>query len=183
MRTGPFLSVALTLLSGACQPQAESFSEAQRAVLAAEVEETLGQLTEAMNSHDPDRVLGYFRNSEEFLYLGCTDFLMGWGTFSSRVGPYYASDSTRSFQQDIVRTQVLSPTVAVVALRGSSSEADALFWTEVLVKENGRWVIAHEHESWPGCSPPSEAHPFTTMEEMVGGTDTTTGEGGPGGKK
>jgi hypothetical protein len=182
MRYNALLASLSILLTAACDPV--PFDQAQKDAIATEVEETLAGLTEAMNAHDSDRVFAYFRNSEEFLYLGCTDFLIGWDAYSRRAGPYYAANPDATVQQGVVRTQVLSPTVAVVALRGSSTLSEALFWTEVLVKEDGRWVIAHEHESWPGCSPPSEPHPFTTMEEMPGMAELDSigsgkGAGGP----
>jgi hypothetical protein len=91
---------------------------------------------------------------------------MGWEAFSSRVGVYYEANPEVEFHQEVLRVQVLSPTVAVAALTGGSSEAEALFWTEVLVREADGWKIAHEHESWPGCSPPSSPHPFTVPGEM-----------------
>jgi len=169
MRDGLPLIAFLALLVTACDSGPSPFTEADRDVIALEVEETLGQLTEAMNAHDSERVMGFFRNSDDFLYLGCTSFILGWDTFSSMVGPYYPANPDVVFQQEVVRTQVLSPTVAVVAVRGSSTEAAALFWTEVLVREeDGRWLITHEHESWPGCSPPSPPHPFTSGSEMSG---------------
>jgi len=173
MRIPSALFASTLILLPACGPGTETLTEAQRNAIRAEVEETLVGLTEAMNAHDPDRVLAYFRDSEEFLYLGCTDFIMGWDAFSSRVGPYYTANRNVTFEQTIVRTQVLSPTVAVVALRGSSSDAEALFWTEVLVREkDGRWRISHEHESWPDCSAPSEPHPFTSGGEMPGSAES-----------
>jgi hypothetical protein len=160
------LIVACTLLAG-CQTESPEPTDADQAALAQEVRETLEGLTAAMNSHDPDEIFTYFRQGEEFLYLGCTEFLLGWQTFSSRVGPYYRANDSVSFHQEPVRIQVLSPTVAVAALRGGSTEAPDLFWTQVLVKEEGRWLITHEHESWPGCSPPSAPHPFTSGSEML----------------
>ncbi|MCK5650604.1 MAG: nuclear transport factor 2 family protein [Gemmatimonadetes bacterium] len=194
MRDGLLPTLFLALLVTACDsgpsPLTEAASsgltEAERNALTLEVEETLGRLTEAMNAHDSERVMAFFRNSDDFLYLGCTGFMFGWDTFSRRVGRYYARSEDVTFQQEIVRTQVLSPTVAVVALRGSSTEAEAeaLFLTEVLVREeDGRWLIAHEHESWPGCSPPSDPHPFTSempgMGEMgeMGDTAATSESG------
>jgi hypothetical protein len=153
-------------LTGACTAGGDTLGEAEKVALAQEVMETLGQVTQAMNAHEPERLFSYFRQDEEFLYLGCTDFLLGWGDFSSRVGPYYRANPDVTFEQEVVRVQVLSPTTAVAALRGGSSEMEDLFWTEVLVKEGGRWLIVHEHESWPGCSPPSGPHPFTSPEEM-----------------
>ena len=141
MRSGRSLIPFLVLLMAGCQSQSTSLSQEDRAALALEVEETLGRLTEAMNAHDPDRVLSFFRESDEFLYLGCTDFMLGYRTFSTRVGPFYQNSLDVTFQQDVVRTQVLSPTVAVVALRGGSSEVEALFWTEVLVRESDGEIL------------------------------------------
>ena len=132
------------------------------------MEETLADLNEAMNSGDSDAVVGFFRESDEFLYLGCTEIVLGWDGFSRRAATYHQGNPEVVFEQEVVQIQVLSPTVAVAAIRGGSTDAEALFWTEVLVKENGEWVIAHEHESWPGCSPPSVPHPFTSMEDMTG---------------
>jgi uncharacterized protein (TIGR02246 family) len=181
MREGLLLTVFLALFATACDSAPSPLTEGEREAIALEVEETLGQLTEAMNAHDSERVLAFFRNSDDFLYLGCTDFILGWEAFSRLLGPYYPANPDVVFQQEVVRTQVLSPTVAVAALRGSSTDAEALFWTEVLVREeDGRWLIAHEHESWPGCSPPSAPHPFTSGSEMPGmgemGDTTSTTE-------
>jgi hypothetical protein len=158
----------------------EPLTQVQKDALVVEAMEAIDSLTAAMNSHDPDRVMGYFRQSEEFLYLGCTDFMLGWDTFSPRLWSYTVANPQVTFQRDVVAVQVLSPTVAVAALRGASTEAEALFWTEVLVKEDGAWLVAQEHESWPGCPPPPMAHPFTTMEEMteMGGLDTIAPSGG-----
>ncbi len=173
MRIGVVSLIFIGFSLGACEAEPEALTPEFKAGLLREVESTLEGLTEAMNSHDPERIFSYFRQSEEFLYLGCTDLLLGWGTFSSRVGPYYVANPEVTFEQGVVRIQILSPTVAVAALRGGSTETDALFWTEVLVKENGAWLITHEHESWPGCPEPSGPHPFTTMEGM------TVDTGGP----
>ena len=174
MQNVVFPATFLMLLTVACTPGGGGLDDTRKEALRSEVEETLAGLTEAMNGHDSEEVLEYFRESEEFLYLGCTDFLLGWEAFSRRAGMYYVANPEVVFQQEVVRIQVLSPTVAVAAIRGGSTDAEALFWTEVLVKEDGNWVITHEHESWPGCSPPTAAHPFTTMEEMteMGGLDS-----------
>lgn len=160
----------LALFPAGCQRSSAPLDEAEKQTIAREVEETLGRLTEAMNAHDPDAVLGFYQHSDDFLYLGCTSFLLGFDTFSSRVGPYYLAKPEVIFHQEVVRTQVLSPTAAVVALRGGSSEAEALFWTEVLVRDaDGRWMITYEHESWPGCPAPSGPHTLTSAGDTLGG--------------
>ncbi len=186
MRYGIRLTAILALLPLACDAGSAPLTQTERASIALEVEETLGRLTEAMNAHDSERVMGFFRNSDDFLYLGCTDFMFGWDTFSRLVGRYYSRSEDVTFQQEIVRTQVLSPTVAVVALRGSSTEAEAeaLFLTEVLVREeDGRWLIAHEHESWPGCSPPSDPHPSTSEMPGMGEMADTAATREPGAER
>lgn len=140
---------------------------AREAALEAEVAQALTGLTEAMNARDPEAVFAFYRQDESFYYLGCTSVLFGWQTFSSRVRPYYSTRTDLDFQREILSVQILHPTVAVAALRGSSSEAEALFWTHVLQKgENGRWLVTYEHESWPGCPTPRGPHLGTT--EMPG---------------
>ena len=170
MRAFRFPPVLFVLLSGACTaPPPSPFTGAQRDSLALEVRGVMADLTEAMNAHDPDRVLSFYRESEEFVYLGCTSLLFGSETFAVRVGPYYTNTPDVTFEQEILRIQVLSPTTAVVTLQGNSTDADALFWTEVLTRESdGRWLIAHEHESWPGCPDAPPLHP-TGMPEDPGG--------------
>jgi ketosteroid isomerase-like protein len=164
---------ALLLIACASGPDARPSLD--EPALMEEIQETLTGLTEAMNAHDPDLVFSFYRQDPSFLYLGCTDILFGWDTFASRVGPYYTMNTDVTFQQEILNIQILSPTVAVAAMRGSSTEAPALFWTEVLQRsEAGRWLITYEHESWPGCTEPRGPHMGTEGEGGVtapGGND------------
>jgi hypothetical protein len=141
---------------------------AREAALREEVRGTLYGLTEAMNSHDPDQIFRYYRGDGEFLYLGCTEIVLSWEAFSDRARTFYRANPEVTFQQEVVRIQVLSPTVAVAASRGGSTDAEDLFWTQVLVRGSEGWRVAYEHESWPGCSPAPAAHPFTTPDSMSG---------------
>ena len=167
---GSMTCILAFLAAAACTRGPVPLDQVRKDAIRVEVEETLAGLTEAMNAHDPDAVLGYFRASQEFLYLGCTEVVLGWDAYSRRAGMYHLANPEVVFEQEVVHIQVLSQDVVVAAIRGGSTDADALFWTEVLVREDGDWVIAHEHESWPGCSPPSAPHPFTTMDDMTGVT-------------
>jgi uncharacterized protein (TIGR02246 family) len=142
-----------------------ALTQAQKYSLSAEVRGVMEELNAAMNAHDPDRLFKLYLDSEAFVYVGCTDPLFGFESFSVRVGPYYRANSDVTFEQEILQIQILNGGAAVVTMRGSSSEAPALFWSEVLVKGNdGAWRIAHEHESWPGCPDPAPLHP-TGMPE------------------
>ena len=158
----------LVLLMAACAPAPASVSEADRAAVTAEVTAALTELTAAMNAHDSEGVLGFYPEDPSFLYLGCTNFVTGGATFRQMIAPYYGPGSEVTFEQQIVSIQVLSPAAAVVSQRGGSSEAEALFWTQVLVKKDGRWRITYEHESWPGCNPPKDPHPFTAPGDSAG---------------
>jgi hypothetical protein len=176
MLSGRHLLVLLALVPGACTQAPEPITLVEGSPLSpedvssleTEVANALEGLTEAMNAHDPELVFSFYRQDESFFYLGCTDVLFGWGTFSSRVGPYYANNPDVTFQRELLTLEILSPSTAVAALRGSSTEAEALFWTEVLKKgEDGGWLITYEHESWPDCSTPRGPHMGTEgMGEM-----------------
>ena len=163
MRPGALFLFPALVLSAACTSEPAAMTAAREAELKEEVASALQDLTDAMNAHDPELVFSHYRQDESFYYLGCTSVLYGWGTFSSRVRPYYQAGRDVTFQREILSIQILSPRVAVAALRGGSTEAEHLFWTQVLQKgEDGRWLVTHEHESWPGCRVPRGPHLGTT---------------------
>lgn len=167
MRSCLLFMFTISALAVGCGPQTEASAAFEEPALIQEVLETLERFTEAMNSHDPERVFSFYRQDPTFFFLGCTDILYGWDAFASRVGPYYQFNTDVTFEQEVLSVQILSPTVAVAALRGSSTEAEALFWTEVLQRQDdGRWLITHEHESWPGCPVPRGPHMGTTGESQ-----------------
>jgi uncharacterized protein (TIGR02246 family) len=125
----------------------------------AEVREAVEQLTEAMNARDAHRVLAFYRQSREFIFLGCTDLMFGSEMFSRVLGPFWESRPDAPFEREVLQIQVLSPETAVVTLQGGSKTGSALFWTQVLVREaDGRWLVTHEHQSWPGCREPPPLH-------------------------
>jgi ketosteroid isomerase-like protein len=178
-------TLILVAVLSACASEPGPGPAFDEASLTQEVMETLAEVTEAMNAHDPDRLFSHYRQAPSFFYLGCTEILYGWDTFSSRVRPYYRRNTDVTFQQEVLSVQILAPTVAVAAMQGSSTRAPALFWTEVLQKgEDGRWLITYEHESWPGCPVPRGPHPGTEEMDMTSPPDSGQGAGGgssPGG--
>jgi len=179
MRSGSAVLLVVAALLGACSAPSSSGSptEVDNAAVTEEVMETLAGLTEAMNAHDPERIFAFYRQDPSFRYVGCTSTLFGWDSFSPRIGSYYstlAPDVT--FQQEVLNVQVLGPDVAVATLRGSSTEAEALFWTEVLQRtQDGRWLITYEHESWPDCRTPQGPHMGTEGMEVGEGGEPGAG--------
>ncbi|MDH3457195.1 MAG: hypothetical protein OER90_10175, partial [Gemmatimonadota bacterium] len=78
----------VVLLVGACSSP-PSFTDGDRQAVASEVTAALADLTEAINDHDPERVVAFYTDAPEFLFLGCTDYITGGVTFKQMVGPTY----------------------------------------------------------------------------------------------
>ena len=153
-------TLAIALIAGACQPVAPELTEAERDAIAAEVVEIIGELFEAMNAHDPELVLNHYLDSADFMYVGDTDSHVSRGWLERVVRSWYPGHTDVTFTHQVMHVQVLSPTVAAALTRGSSSEVPTLVWTHVLVRgDDGRWVIAHEHEATSDEPPPAE-HPM-----------------------
>ncbi len=147
-------------MAGACRPASTELTDAQREAIVSEVNQAVGELIDAMNAHDGDRVVSYYMNSADFAYVGVTDITVGWEHFANLVGPWYGRNTDVTFDYEVLHIQVLSPTVATVIFQGSSTEAEFLMWTQVLVRgDDGQWAIALEHESWPECTEPPRSHP------------------------
>ena len=165
MRYRAPMLLLLALVASACTAAPGPLTGDEEMAVIEEVMEALNGLTGAMNAHDREEIFSFYRQDDSFLYLGCTDILFGWGPFSTRVGPYYDFHQDITFEREVISIQALSANAAVAALRGGSNEAEFLFWTQVLQKsEDGRWLITHEHESWPDCPAPRGPHMGT--EEM-----------------
>ncbi|HZD06323.1 MAG TPA: nuclear transport factor 2 family protein, partial [Longimicrobiales bacterium] len=159
-RTPP-LPLLLIAALATCQSSADSLADAERGMAEQEVRDALAALMDDMNAHDADGVLAHYENSEDFIYAGVSDIHIGWEAFARTVAPWYGSHEDVTFSYEIVQIRVLSADVALAVLEGSSTEASSLVWTEVLKKDaDGRWLIVHEHESWPGAAPPPPPHPM-----------------------
>ena len=162
-RTLPLVLFAVFL--GACAPADLALTDTERAAVEAEVRTVIDGLLEAMNAHEPKRVVAYYTDAPDFLALTCTSYLTGGRNFKALTGPSYGPRRGATFEHRLVGVRILSPAAAVVSLRGGSTRAPALFWTRVLEKEEGVWRITYEHQSWPGCSEPPAPHPFTAPME------------------
>jgi uncharacterized protein (TIGR02246 family) len=159
MRRHALRVLAAVAALGACQPGRE-VEDARRGAITAEVTAAIEDLYAAMNAHDPDRVLGHYLQSDAFLYVGVSDSMQGWDMFATLARPWYLSHGDVTFEHEILHVQVLAPDVATVTARGGSSEAPSLMWTRTLVLRDGVWLVALEHESWPGADPPNRRHPM-----------------------
>jgi len=150
------------LLLAACAPRSSELNDQTRAATVKEIRQAVDDLFDAMNAHDAERVLRRYQESDDFAYVGVNDVEVGWETFQQRTRQWYQQHPEDTFEHTLLHVHVLSPTVAVAIVRGSSSDAPQLAWTEVFVRDGRRWKIAHEHEAWPGATPIGTApHPGT----------------------
>jgi len=161
----PPLAALLGVVCLACQPQSGPLTDQTRQDVDAQVRAASAALVDAMNVGDAPTVLAFYQDGPSFVYLGCTDYILGGESFRRMVGPYYRADQPRDFALGIVAAQVLGPDQAVVSLQGSSANGSALFLTQVWIREDGAWRVSLEHASWPGCPEPRGPHPFTAAPE------------------
>jgi uncharacterized protein (TIGR02246 family) len=147
--------VSFTLIGAAlvaCRPADTPVTDDQRTAAVTEVTQTLDDLFSAMNAHDGDGVLSFYRDDPDLAYVGLIQPIVGKAAFSRAAGPFYDREPDVTFEHTVLHIQVLSPTVAVTVTTGSSTKTESIVWTHVLVKNpDGRWMIAHEHEAWPSC--------------------------------
>lgn len=144
------LVVGATL--AACRPAEPTVTDDQRTALTAEVNQTLADLFAAMNAHDGDAVVSFYRDDPDLVYIGLIQPIVGKSSFARVAGPYYDRHPEATFEYRVLHVQILSPTVAVTLTTGSSNKTETIVWTHVLVRDpDGRWLVAHEHEAYPSC--------------------------------
>ncbi|MDP2956192.1 MAG: SgcJ/EcaC family oxidoreductase [Longimicrobiales bacterium] len=147
----------LLLLATACAPAPAAFTDAQRDAAAAEVRAASLALVDALNAHDADSILTFYSLDDDFTQVACTGFVFGGKGFAGLTRSLHANYRDAVYDMSVVSARVLGPDAAVVSLRGTMLAP--LFVTRVLRRgETGRWLVAWEHESWPGCPNPTTSH-------------------------
>ncbi len=162
------MNVRLLLLVflASCTPAPAPLTDADREAISTEIRAASQALGDAMNAHEPERILGFYDLDPGFVYVGCTEYLFGGEAFTNVVRDYHLQHRGNRYDADVRGIRVLGPDVAVVSLQGTSSPDVVVFTTRVLGRDDdGRWRIEWEHESWPGCSAPSAPHPGTAPED------------------
>lgn len=153
----PSRVLPLLLLAAACVPAPATFTDAERDAAAAEVRVASLALVDALNAHDADSILTFYSLDDDFTQVACTGFVFGGKGFASLTRSLHANYRDAVYDMAVDGVRVLGPDAAVASLRGTMLAP--LFVTRVLRRgENGRWLVAWEHESWPGCPNPTTSH-------------------------
>jgi len=132
-----------------------------------EVREVFSALLEAMNAGDAEAVLGFYLDDPRFVYLGCTEYIVGGAAFRRLVAPFYGREDHDRFELGIVSARALGTDAVILNAQGGSTSAPSLFVTQAWTRVDGHWRIALVHESWPGCREPRDPHPFTAPSGEV----------------
>jgi ketosteroid isomerase-like protein len=169
------LAPILVLLALGCGPEQASLSPGERDRVTTEARAAGQALLSALNSHDPDAILAHYDLGEDFTYVACTNVMSGGRGMEPLLRALHGAYKADSYEMDVTRVQVLAPGAAVVFFQGSFRVP--LFVSRVFRKgDDGRWRVTWEHESWPGCSGPTEAHPGADPSDaanMGNPTDST----------
>ena len=158
--THPNAVVFLLLALSACRPSSPGGAPTDPEAVESEVRAASLAGVDALNAHDADRILGFYRLDDTFTQVACTAVRSGGPAFANLTRALHTQFKDVFYDMTCVRVQHLGPDAAAVALQGTM--LDPLFVTRVLRKEaDGRWLVVYEHESWPGCPSPVAPHPGT----------------------
>lgn len=156
MRTSAVAALSLVALFGACAPQTSlSFDPDDPEVLAV-IDSLIALTTEAAARVDPVGVLAAMGGGDDFTLVTGNVMLTG----IDNVGEAFADTYDGLLEQHHTvyesRTRLLSPDVAVFSAVGEGVYTDQAGWTSepvglgftiIFVRENGRWVGRHIHQS------------------------------------
>jgi uncharacterized protein (TIGR02246 family) len=143
-----------------------------RTAVEAEVREAVNGYFAAQNSNDAEQVFETYLQSEEFAYLGVTGVIGGWEGFRATVANWFRNRPDIVFEHQTELVQVLGPAVAVATVRASSTQQEWLLFTQVYVRQDdGRWLVAHEHVSWPEAPAPTRHPGMDEMPEVPEGVE------------
>jgi ketosteroid isomerase-like protein len=172
MRVWGVVLCAATVAAVGCQQPVSDSTEFDRAAVQQEVREAVNAYFAAQNSNDAEQVFETYLQSEDFAYLGVTNIMAGWDQFSATVANWFRNRPDIAFQHEIALVQALSPAVAVASVRASSTDQEWLLFTQVYVRQgDGRWLVAHEHVSWPEAPAPRQHPGMDEMPELPEGVE------------
>ena len=151
MRGKAAVAIMLAALVAGCGMEGTRSPEA----VEAEARAAIATFFEAMNSSDADGVLAVY-SANDYVHVACTEYHEK-ALFERIVRSYYRGERDPGLRYEIRAIRALGADAAFVSAAGASADAEGLFWTWVLEREDGELRIVHEHESWTNCPPPRES--------------------------
>jgi hypothetical protein len=138
----------------ACEVGAARRGNGDRTATRAAAEAAVAGLFDAINANDPGRVMTHYHRGDELVQVACTEVRRGFSRVESIIHMWQQDQPQTRIEHQVERTVELGPDAAVVAARGRNQDGLGLFWTFVLQRRGGNWVIIQEHQSWADCREP-----------------------------
>jgi len=162
------VALPLALATGCADTPSLEVDEARKAEITQEVNQTVLAFVDALNAHDADAILAFYRLDEDLARVACTTIHGGAQVVEARIRSSATQNKERTFEMVPLHVRVLGPTSAVVSVLGRTSTTNGLAWTLGMeLDRQGNWRIVHEHQSWPGCEAPSNAHQSATIPDSI----------------
>jgi uncharacterized protein (TIGR02246 family) len=166
-----FVLVIIVLLGlFSCQqagPQEEQpLSATEKAEIEASVKAVLDTMVEGMEEHDVDKILSHYQKGDRLLYSGNGTFAEGWDSLYALAKESHSDPANAliEWSMDEVRIEILGRDLAILTASGERTRTDeegiettqGYSLTDVLIREDGQWIIINEHESLECPTPASE---------------------------
>jgi ketosteroid isomerase-like protein len=155
-RIVPCLLIFITSLC--CRPAPEQvLSGDERSVLADEVGRLFNQIPEATNALDFERLLSYYRESDDLTYVALGRVTRSFAAFSDVMDAQFGGVAEANLQWLDTTIDVLSRDVAVATakfeftagLEGGGTAQSAGTYTVVYVLRGGQWGIEYSAHTFP----------------------------------
>ena len=165
-----FVTITLALLLGCQAPAPEDTADqpltaTEKTEIETAVKAVLDTMVEGMNEHDVDKILSIYQKSDHLLYSGNGLLIVGWDDNYAGTNEFHSdpANAGRSHSIDDVTIDVVNRDLALLTASGYVTLTDdegtetsrGYSLTDVLVLEDGKWVIINEHESLE-CPTPTE---------------------------
>ena len=157
MRTSAAVAVVfLVALSWACAPQVSRSFDPNDPEVVAVIDSMIALTVEAAARVDPVGVLAAMGGGDDFTLVTGNVMLTGLGNVQEAIADTYDGLLEQRHTIYETRTRLLSSDVAVFSAVGEGVYTDQAGWTSepvglgftiVFVRENGRWVGRHFHQS------------------------------------
>jgi uncharacterized protein (TIGR02246 family) len=150
--------VLLTTLALACNPAADApLSLQERQAIADTVQTLFSGIAEATDDLDLDRLLGYYRESDDLTYVANGRINRSHATFREMVNTQFGGLSDSQLEFANTHVDVLSREVAVVTanfeytatIPSGRAVSSAGTFTCIYVLSEGRWQIQHSSHTFP----------------------------------
>lgn len=156
IRTMVIAALGFAAFLPACSPQSSTSFDPQDPEVIAVIDSIMDATMESASRVDPEGVLDFAQGGEDFILLTGDVMLTDLETVEEAFSDTYSGLLRQDQTVYEMRTRLLSPDVVVLSAVGEGTYTDRADWTSepvglgltvVFVREDGRWIARHVHQS------------------------------------